>query len=89
MARQYLVISENLGMKNKTVVKILMAVGYPRNTARKILSSKPSSCPNAVQGYAACFVASQYIALGLPLSAISGISLHNENGTLSVGVAFD
>ncbi len=76
-------------MKNKTAVKKLMAIGYPRNTARKILASKDASTSNKMQGYGACLVAQQMLALGLPFSAVSGISLHDENGTLSVGVAFE
>lgn len=76
-------------MKNKTVVKKLMAIGYPRNAARKILSSKDASTSNRMQGYGACLVAQQMLTIGLPLSAVSGITLYDENGILTVGVAFD
>ena len=76
-------------MKNKTAVKKLMAVDYPRNTARKIIASKDPSTSNRMQGYGACLVAQQMLNLGLPFSAVSGITLHDENVTLSVGVAFD
>ena len=74
-------------MKNKTAVKKLMAIGYPRNVARKILSSKDSSSSNKKQCFGACLVAQQFLALDLPLSAVSGITLCDENGTLSVGVS--
>ena len=75
-------------MKNKTAIKKLMSIGYPRNTARKIILSKDPSVSNKKQGYGACIVAQQMLILGLPFSAVAGISLHDENGTLSVGVQF-
>ena len=75
-------------MKNKTAVKKLMSIGYPRNTARKIISSKGPSVSNKKQGYGACVVAQQLLILGIPFSAVAGISLHDENGTLIVDVQF-
>ncbi len=75
-------------MKNKTAVKKLMAIGYPRNTARRILSSKDPSSSNKMQCYGACLVAQQMLILDLPFSAVSGITLYNKNGTLNVGVSF-
>lgn len=75
-------------MKNKTAIKQLMAIGYPRNAARKIISQKDPCCPNNMQLLGAFIVAQQLVVLDLPLSAVSGVSLHNENGTLEVGVAF-
>lgn len=75
-------------MKNKTAIKQLMAVGYPRNAARKIISQEAPCRSNIMQVFGAYLVAQQLVVLDFSLSAVSGVSLHNENGTLEVGVEF-
>lgn len=75
-------------MKSKTAIKKLMSIGYPRNTARKIISSKDSSTSNRMQGYGATLVAQQLLVLDIPLSSLAAITVHDENGTLNVGVSF-
>lgn len=58
-------------MTKKKTIKALMSIGYPRNTARKIIESKKSSQSNGAT-FLGGIVVAQFASMGLPIHLLRG-----------------